>query len=83
MNFLCVRRLAPWMLALAAAGCGSGAADPSPEVDAAVVPADVPAPYDAAGLRVDLAPAEPCTSPGTGRLRVSLGLDPALSMRTP
>lgn len=77
MNFLRLRRLAPWLLSLAAAGCGGAAGDPAPLADASAG-SDAPG---AAGLLAP--PPPPCSAEGTGRLRVSLGLDPGLAVRSP
>jgi hypothetical protein len=84
MNFLRPRRLAPWVLCLAAVGCGSGA-DPSNDPVDASAPADVGAfAADSPAAAADVAARPlPCSANGSGRLRVSLGLDPGLAMRNP
>jgi len=85
MSFLQPRRVAPWILSLAAVGCGSGASDldPPPALDASTLSPDAGAVEDAAGGTADLAALAPCAPGGTGRLRVSLGLDPGLALRSP
>ena len=82
MNFLALRRVAPWLLSLAAVGCGSGV-DGAPSQDASTLVPDASAPRDGAVATADLAAPLPCSTTGTGRLRVSLGLDPALAVRSP
>lgn len=82
MNLLLLRRIAPWIFSLVAVGCGSGADGP-PANDAATLIPDAPAVRDSAGAPPDIAQAPPCSTTGTGRLRVSLGLDPGLALRSP
>lgn len=84
MNFLSLRRVAPWVVALAAVGCGSGASDRDPTVDASASGADAGAvAADAPSPAADLAPPTACSTSGSSRLRVSLGLDPGLALRGP
>lgn len=67
------------VIACLAAGCAEEPAAPSADagVDAAVQPT-----YDTAAAE-DVAPAEPCSLGGTGRLRVAVTLDPLLMRRGP
>jgi hypothetical protein len=83
MNFLSLRRVAPWLFSLAAVGCGSGSGDLAPPLDAGTLVADAGSAQDSAGVLADLAPPPTCTSNGTSRLRVALGLDPGLEARGP
>lgn len=83
MNFLSLRRVAPWILSLAAVGCGSGASDVAPAPDAGALVPDAGSAEDAAGVTADIAEPPSCSATGTGRLRVALGLDPGLEVRAP
>ncbi|MEZ4390112.1 MAG: hypothetical protein R3A48_03365 [Polyangiales bacterium] len=67
------------LIAGLAAGCAEERA--SPTADAAVDAAGQPA-YDTAAAG-DVAPSEPCSLGGTGRLRVAVTLDPLLMRRAP
>lgn len=83
MNFLSLRRWAPWIVPLLLAGCGDAARSADVTPDASTPAADVGVSDRATGLSVDRAPPAPCASNGTSRLRVALGLDPGLTMRAP
>jgi hypothetical protein len=83
MNFLSLRRSAPWICLLATAGCGASPPPDEDPSDAGSRAADVAA-YDTSAVPLpDRAAPAPCAATGTGRLRVSLGLDPGLTVRAP
>ncbi len=83
MNFLSLRRLSPWIYLLATAGCGATPPPSDAVVDGGSRASDTASADTSAGLVPDRVTPAPCAATGTSRLRVSLGLDPGLTMRAP